>query len=96
MLRIINAKWVTPHGIVEGQDCLIQDGVFVEELDGNGEVLDAEGCYLCPGLIDIHTHGRMGSDFMGRRGDARRAEAADAAGLRAYPVPVPRVSSVGL
>ena len=64
MLRIINAKWVTPHGIVEGQDCLIQDGVFVEKLDGDGEVLDAEGCYLCPGLIDIHTHGRMGSDFM--------------------------------
>ena len=39
---------------------------------------------------------RAGSVHLGRRGDARRAEAADAAGMRAYPVPVPRVSSVGI
>lgn len=25
---------------------------------------DAKGAYLCPGLIDIHTHGRAGGDFV--------------------------------
>lgn len=28
-----------------------------------GEVLDARGCYVIPGLIDLHFHGAMGSDF---------------------------------
>lgn len=27
------------------------------------EVLDAHGALLCPGLFDIHTHGRCGGDF---------------------------------
>ena len=31
--------------------------------DGEEAVLDASGCYVIPGLIDIHFHGCMGSDF---------------------------------
>lgn len=27
------------------------------------EVIDAEGSYLLPGLVDVHTHGRAGGDF---------------------------------
>ena len=27
------------------------------------EVIDAQGAYLVPGLVDIHTHGRAGFDF---------------------------------
>lgn len=27
------------------------------------EELDAEGCYVLPGLVDIHTHGAVGEDF---------------------------------
>lgn len=30
----------------------------------DGEVLDCTGCYIIPGLIDIHTHGAMGYDNM--------------------------------
>ena len=26
-------------------------------------VIDASGCFVCPGLIDLHFHGCMGSDF---------------------------------
>lgn len=29
---------------------------------GGGETLDAQGCYVIPGLIDIHTHGAVGAD----------------------------------
>lgn len=30
---------------------------------GSGEILDATGCYVIPGLIDIHIHGCMRHDF---------------------------------
>ena len=28
------------------------------------ETIDANGLYICPGFVDIHTHGGYGSDFM--------------------------------
>ena len=31
-------------------------------LEGQAD-FDAEGCYVIPGLVDIHTHGAMGEDF---------------------------------
>lgn len=48
-------------------DLLIQDGVIrkvgkIEHADG--EVYDAKGAYVIPGLLDVHTHGRVGSDFV--------------------------------
>lgn len=34
------------------------------ETSGDGEkVIDGSGCYLIPGLTDIHFHGCMGKDF---------------------------------
>lgn len=49
---------------IQGDIC-IQDGVFAEAgtEDAVGEVLDGEGCYAIPGLIDIHFHGCKGYDF---------------------------------
>jgi len=32
------------------------------------EVFDAAGCYVLPGLVDIHTHGAVGEDFSDGRG----------------------------
>lgn len=39
------------------------------------QVLDARGALLCPGLLDIHTHGRCGGDFC----DAEPAKLAEMA-----------------
>lgn len=49
-------------------DMLIENGVISRigpALPESGEVLDAEGCYVIPGLVDIHTHGCGGVDACG-------------------------------
>ncbi len=35
----------------------------VKDTCDDPEVIDAEGRYLLPGLVDVHTHGRAGGDF---------------------------------
>lgn len=34
----------------------------IGRLEGDADI-DAAGCYVIPGLVDIHTHGAMGDDF---------------------------------
>ena len=48
----------------EGEIC-IRDGVCVGNADAQEgeEILDGEGCYAIPGMIDLHFHGCMGYDF---------------------------------
>ena len=48
----------------EGEIC-IRDGVFVGNADAQEgeEILDGEGCYAIPGMIDLDFHGCMGYDF---------------------------------
>lgn len=41
----------------------IKDGLFVETADTDTEVIDGEGCFAIPGLVDIHFHGCVGDDF---------------------------------
>lgn len=38
-------------------------------------VLDAEGCYVVPGFVDIHIHGAVGADFSDGEPDGLRAMA---------------------
>lgn len=63
---IKNAKVFTlEDGFVE-KDVYIKDGRFVENAEALGaeaEILDAEGNYLIPGLVDVHFHGCAGYDF---------------------------------
>lgn len=39
------------------------DGSRFAEAAGDGERLDAAGCYVIPGLIDLHFHGSAGADI---------------------------------
>lgn len=41
---------------------LVTDGPRIAA-EGGGETVDASGCYVIPGLIDIHFHGCVGEDF---------------------------------
>lgn len=48
------------------KDVAIENGCFTDKLPENPEnetILDAEGNYLIPGLVDIHFHGCAGFDF---------------------------------
>lgn len=49
----------------EEDSIYIKDGIFVGkyEINENDEIIDGNGCYAIPGLIDVHFHGCMGADF---------------------------------
>jgi N-acetylglucosamine-6-phosphate deacetylase len=62
-MLIKNAQVLTQQGIFEKQDVLFDDTIKqMCALHGAADI-DAEGCYLIPGLIDLHTHGAVGHDF---------------------------------
>lgn len=45
------------------RDVCIDGGVFADEATANVEVVDATGCYVIPGLVDLHFHGSAGGDI---------------------------------
>ena len=63
--------------IIKGGKVFQEDGSFLEqaiyindhrlvdkaEYQDDGEVIDAEGLLVLPGLVDIHSHGAAGEDF---------------------------------
>ena len=64
-LQIRNGRIVTPCGITTGTLNLAGGKIasFGEDFSAD-RVIDAEGKYVTPGFIDIHTHGGGGYDFM--------------------------------
>lgn len=58
---IKNARVFREDGRFADGDVYINGELFAES--GEGEVVDAAGCYAVPGLIDIHFHGYAGHDF---------------------------------
>lgn len=42
---------------------LCTDGKLIAAVSGDEAVIDASGCYVIPGLIDVHFHGCVGEDF---------------------------------
>ena len=49
------------QGFVSRDVCT--DGALLTAASGDGQVLDASGCYVIPGLVDVHFHGCVGEDF---------------------------------
>lgn len=68
-IKIYNGIILTPFDniglgtvVIEGNKII---GVERGNIDvPNTENIDADGCYISPGFIDLHTHGAGGSDFM--------------------------------
>lgn len=66
MTAIINGNIVLPDRVVQGQALLynhrIEGLVPPEQIPADATVIDAEGGYVLPGLIDLHIHGFAGVD----------------------------------
>lgn len=63
MTEIRNVKIFTEKHTFREGNIVIENGLFAESAENPGEIIDGEGCYAIPGLIDIHLHGCMGHDF---------------------------------
>ena len=63
-MRIINGSVFVGEGFVE-RDVFVAEGRFVGEAARaeGGQTVDAAGCYVIPGLTDLHFHGCVGEDF---------------------------------
>lgn len=76
--QIVNGRILTPKGWLEGGSVVIEDNKIkaVSNIDlhiVDAEIIDAKGCYVVPGGIDLHTHGGGGRDFIEGTEDAFRA-----------------------
>ena len=71
-MLIKNGTVVTPTG-ADVLDILVKGGIIEKigkNLQDSEEVIDASGCIVTPGFIDIHTHGGYEADFMDSTEDA--------------------------
>lgn len=80
--QIINGRILTPQGWLEGGSVIVEDGKIAEVSNNNfaiegAEIIDAKGCDIVPGGIEMHVHGGGGRDFMEGEEEAFR-EAVDA------------------
>lgn len=67
--QIINGRILTPQGWLEGGSVIVEDGKIAEVSNNSftiegAEIIDAKGCDIVPGGIEIHVHGGGGRDFM--------------------------------
>ena len=61
-MLIKNAKVLIGKSFVDADIQFDKTITAVGTLEGEAD-LDARGCYVVPGLVDIHTHGAVGEDF---------------------------------
>ncbi len=66
MKAIINGKVILKDKIVEGMAVLysnVIEGILpLDQIPKGTELIDADGGYISPGLIDLHIHGYLGKD----------------------------------
>src|SRR5690554_4547053 len=69
---IKNGTVITPTRVIENGELVIEEGKIQKVLEKNSDpdieaaeqVIDAKGCYISPGFIDIHTHGGFGYNYL--------------------------------
>ncbi len=61
-MKIIHAKVYTEEGNFKERE-VCTDGERISARSRDGQILDGTGCYLIPGLTDLHFHGCAGADF---------------------------------
>ena len=66
MKAVVNGKIILKDRIIEGSALLFSDvieGILpVDKIPADAEIIDANGGYVSPGLIDLHIHGYLGCD----------------------------------
>ena len=76
MKCIIGAKILLPDSTVEGKALLFDEkiiGVVSEsDIPAEAEVISADGCYVAPGLVDVHIHGYLNEDASDGRAEGIR------------------------
>ena len=82
MIAIVNGTLYTPHRIVphgvvliEGERIVAADTQSRVPLPSGTQTIDAGGAIVCPGMVDIHTHGGHGADFSDGTEEAVRTAA---------------------
>ena len=61
-MRIKNGKVFVGKTFVNADIEFDKTITAIGSLEGEAD-FDAQGCYVIPGLVDVHTHGAMGEDF---------------------------------
>lgn len=69
-MLIKNVKIFTEEKKFIPGEVSVCDGKFTAEPVPDSSVLDGEGCYMIPGLVDIHFHGCVGDDFCDAKEEA--------------------------
>lgn len=97
-LWIRNGRVIDPANDRDGiGDVFARGGILVDRLDpgeqGRAEVIDADGCVVCPGLVDIHVHLREPGQT--HKEDIASGSRAAAAGGFTSIVCMPNTSPVG-
>lgn len=60
---IKNVKVFTEDKVFEDGSIAIENGLFTDGEVSDDVVIDGEGCFAIPGLVDVHFHGCVGHDF---------------------------------
>lgn len=69
MKQIVNGRILTPQGWLENGSVLVEGNKIVNVINtalpiNGAEIIDAKGCDIVPGGIELHVHGGGGRDFM--------------------------------